>query len=101
MKEDFLHYLWKYSLYSNKQFKLSDGTSVEVLSCGEHNHDSGPDFFNAKIKIDDTVWVGNVEIHVLASDWFKHNHQNDKAYNNVILHVVAKTIPILREIMER
>jgi len=58
------------------------------LSKGILNTDSGPDFFNAKIKINDTVWAGNIEIHINASDWFKHNHHTDKAYDNVILHVV-------------
>jgi len=90
MKEDFLHYLWKYSLYGNKPLQLTDGTNVEVISCGEHNNDSGPDFFNAKVKIGNTVWAGNIEIHVLASDWHRHKHQNNKAYDNIILHVVAK-----------
>lgn len=89
MKEDFLHYLWKYCLY-NKKLVLADGRPVDIISGGVHNNDSGPDFFNAKIKIDDTIWAGNIEIHVLASDWVKHKHQNDRAYDNVILHVVAK-----------
>jgi hypothetical protein len=89
MQESFLHYLWKYQLHQQPTLTLTDGRTVEVYSAGEHNHDSGPDFFNAKIKIDDTLWAGNVEIHVNASDWLKHQHQNDKAYDNVILHVVA------------
>ncbi len=90
MKEDFLHYIWKYSLYNNSPLQLTDGTPVEVLSCGEHNHDSGPDFFNAKVKIGDTIWAGNVEIHVLSSDWHRHKHQKNRAYDNIILHVVGK-----------
>ncbi len=88
MKEDFLHYLWQNSLY-NKSLELQDGTVVEILSPGTKNHDSGPDFFNAKVKIGQTVWAGNVEIHVNASDWFRHNHHNDPSYDNIILHVVA------------
>jgi hypothetical protein len=87
--EDFLHYLWKYSFYT-KPLILTDGTPVEVLSAGEQNNDAGPDFFNSKIKIGNTVWAGNVEIHVKSSDWFKHNHHNDSAYDNIILHVVAQ-----------
>jgi hypothetical protein len=97
MKEDFLHYLWKYSLYK-KALALADGTSVEVLSAGDHNTNAGPDFFNAKVKIGDTVWAGNVEIHVHASDWLKHKHQKDSAYDNIILHVVAiNDVEIKRE----
>ncbi len=89
MKEEFLHYLWKYALYS-LPLELTTGEQVEVISAGEHNHDSGPDFFNAKIKIGKTIWAGNVEIHVKASDWQKHKHSNNDAYDSIILHVVAE-----------
>jgi len=89
MKEDFLHYIWQYSLYKTP-LKLSDNTIIDVLFCGEHNHNAGPDFLNAKIKINNVTWVGNVEIHIKASDWIKHNHQNNKMYNNVVLHVVLQ-----------
>lgn len=88
MKEEFLHFIYKKRLWKDDPIILSDGRYAEVLSVGLHNHDSGPDFFNAKVKIDDEVWVGNVEIHINSSDWYKHGHQNDKAYGNVILHVV-------------
>ena len=87
MKENFLHHIWKFKLFS-KELITTNGESVEVLKCGEHNKDSGPDFFNAKIKIGNTIWAGNVEIHVKSSDWNHHGHQNDKAYQNIILHVV-------------
>jgi len=90
MNEDFLHYLWKYQLYSTDSLLLGDGSPIYVVSPGEHNHDSGPDFFNVKIKMEETLWVGNVEIHVNASDWFRHHHEIDDAYDSVILHVVAK-----------
>lgn len=82
MTEEYLHYIWKYGLFVNS----SD--NIKIIESGEHNHDAGPDFFNAKIKINNTLWVGNVEIHIKSSDWFKHQHQKDKAYDNVILHVV-------------
>jgi len=88
MQEEFLHYLWKFRLFDGKDLFTKTGEPVEIIKCGEPNSDSGPDFFNAKIKIGKTIWAGNVEIHVHASDWETHKHQNDKAYDNVILHVV-------------
>lgn len=88
MKEDFLHYLWKQSLYAN-ELKTRAGECVKVLSCGEYNSNEGPDFLNAKIKIENTIWAGNVEVHVKASDWIKHKHAENSSYDNVILHVVA------------
>ena len=87
MKEEFLYYLWENRLLS-KDLMTVDGESVYVLSVGYRNYDSGPDFLDARIRIGGTLWVGHVEIHVNASDWFRHGHQNDGAYNNVILHVV-------------
>lgn len=86
--EQLYQYLWKTGIRGNK-FKDTDGHIIEVLDPGIHNHDSGPDFFNSKIKIDGVEWVGNVEIHVKASDWYRHRHDSDPAYHNVILHVVA------------
>ncbi len=96
MTEEFLHYIWQYRLYNPELF-LHSGERIEVLHPGIHNTDSGPDFFNAKIRIGETLWAGNIEIHVLASDWKRHNHQNDRNYNNVILHVVYRDdLKILR-----
>ncbi len=86
MQEDFLHYIWQYHLYD--KLTTIENETVEVLTVGIPNQDSGPDFFNAKIKIADTLWVGNIEIHVASSDWKKHHHHTDKAYDNVILHLV-------------
>jgi hypothetical protein len=83
MIEEFLHYIWKYRLAYYPEYD-----HIEVFHPGFHNTDSGPDFFNARIKIDETLWSGNVEIHIFSSDWNKHGHQHDKAYDNVILHVV-------------
>ena len=88
MQEDFLHYLWKHKKIDVTNLKTTDGKAIAVVSVGQHNHDSGPDFLVAQLKIDNQLWAGNVEIHVRASDWFVHNHENDKAYDNVILHVV-------------
>ena len=90
MKESILHYVWQNKLFHAHSLKTTDGESVEIIDVGRHNTDAGPDFFNAKIKITDTIWAGNIEIHTCSSDWNKHNHQSDSAYNNVILHVVHK-----------
>ena len=89
MTEDFLHYIWKYRLVEQENFATTEGERIDVLNPGIHNTDAGPDFFNAKIKIGDTQWVGNVEIHINTSDWAKHKHDSDKAYDNVILHLVG------------
>jgi hypothetical protein len=88
MKEDFLHYIWKHQLFSNRQLILTEGKKVVVHSTGKHNHNSGPDFFNAKIEIADLIWAGNIEIHVKSSDWYLHQHEIDVNYETVILHVV-------------
>ena len=88
MHEDFLHFIYKNHLWIEGTEQLTDNTPFEIIDIGQHNHDSGPDFFNAKIKIDGIIWVGNVEIHVNASDWHKHHHDGDHAYDNVILHIV-------------
>ncbi len=87
MKEDFIYYLWENRLLS-RDLSTVDGRKVDVVSTGYRNTDSGPDFLDARVKIDDALWAGNVEIHVLASDWFRHQHQRDEAYANVVLHVV-------------
>jgi hypothetical protein len=88
MKESILQYIWQYKLFMPAGLHTVDGKAVEVIDAGKYNSDAGPDFFNAKIKIDKTLWAGNVEIHTLASDWLKHSHQNDRSYDSVILHVV-------------
>lgn len=88
--ERLLHYTWKHKLLPLKELRTTDGRLVEVIDVGLHNHHAGPDFFNAKVKIDDTLWVGNVEIHQRSSDWYLHGHDHDAHYNNVVLHVVAE-----------
>lgn len=87
MKEEFIYYLWENRLLSNDLVTV-DGEEVNIISVGIRNHDSGPDYLDTRIKIGDTLWVGHVEMHVNASDWFRHGHQDDEAYNNVVLHVV-------------
>jgi hypothetical protein len=88
--EDFLHYIWKFRLFERKDLKTTEGEFLEIYSAGLHNSDSGPDFQNARIKIGDTVWAGNVEVHLSSSDWKMHGHSTDGSYNNVILHVVYR-----------
>jgi hypothetical protein len=89
MTEDFLQYLWKFGLFENF-LTSTDGQEIEVISKGTHNSDSGPDFFNAKVRIGTTIWAGNIEIHLHSSHWELHKHNTDKAYDNVILHIVFK-----------
>ncbi|MDR2853972.1 MAG: DUF2851 family protein [Prevotellaceae bacterium] len=89
MKESILHYVWLNKLFYASDLRTTDGECVEVLNVGKLNTDAGPDFFNAKIKITDTLWAGNVEIHTRSSDWSRHKHLINKAYDNVVLHVVA------------
>lgn len=88
MKEDFLHYVWKHQLFSKTNLQSTEFNSIEIVYPGIHNTNSGPDFLTAKIKIDDILWAGNVEIHVKSSDWYLHQHENDSNYDSVILHVV-------------
>jgi len=88
MQEDFLHYIWQYQKVTTSRVKTVQGNKLQVISTGELNTNSGPDFYNSRIVIGDQEWVGTVEIHLKASDWFVHKHQDDSAYNNVILHVV-------------
>jgi hypothetical protein len=90
MKEEFLHYLWKYSLYDPEKLLDGSGNKIKVIRQGEYNRDSGPDFFNARISLDGTIWAGNIEIHTRSSHFNAHGHQNDPAFDNVILHVVAE-----------
>jgi hypothetical protein len=87
MTEEFLHYLWKFSLLT-PNLSLVSGEPIKIINAGIHNTDSGPDFLNARIKIDNTTWAGNIEIHIKSSDWFAHKHHLNKAYDNIILHVV-------------
>lgn len=89
MKEEYMHFLWRMRFLPTRNFILHDGTEMEILEFGEYNeNESGPDFFHAKILIEGILWFGHVEFHLKASDWYKHNHQLDTAYDHVILHVV-------------
>lgn len=88
MPEIVLHYIWEHCLWAGFKQQTTDGRSVEILSVGAHNRDAGPDYSSARVRIDGKEWVGNIEIHVCSSDWIKHRHHLDSAYDNVILHVV-------------
>ena len=89
--EQLLHYVWKHKILPLKTLRTTSGQLVEVIDPGLQNINAGPDFFNAKLKIDDTLWVGNVEIHTQASDWMRHGHNRDRSYDTVILHVVGES----------
>ncbi|WP_025142919.1 DUF2851 family protein [Pedobacter jeongneungensis] len=86
--EDFLHYVWQFRSFDYIDLQTAGGESLKIINPGLLNKNAGPDFFHAKIEIGDTIWAGNIEIHLKSSDWLKHNHQKDPAYENVILHVV-------------
>jgi hypothetical protein len=87
--EQLLHYVWLHKIFPLAGLSTVGGEAVEVIDPGLHNRDAGPDFFNAKLKIGGTLWIGNVEIHQNASDWMRHGHDTDPAYDSVILHVVG------------
>ena len=88
MKEEFLHYIWQFQLLNSIELTTTAGDAIQVIKTGENNTNAGPDFFSGRLKIGKTIWAGNIEIHINSSDWSKYKHQNDSAYDNVILHVV-------------
>ena len=88
--EQLLHYVWKHKIFPLKELKTPTGQQVEVIDTGLANTDAGPDFFNAKLKLDGVLWIGNIEIHERSSDWFKHGHHADAGYNSVILHIASE-----------
>lgn len=88
VSEDFVQFVWKFGLFHQQNLMLMNGAKVQIVNAGTQNLAGGPDFFSAKVYIDETLWVGNIEIHLSVKNWQQHQHQNDAAYNNVILHVV-------------
>lgn len=97
MREEFLYYIWENRL-TDKDLNTTEDEAVDIVATGYRNTDSGPDYLEAKIRIGDKLWAGHVEIHVKSSDWNRHGHQNDKAYKNVILHVVYENDMQVNEI---
>lgn len=87
--EELLHYAWKHKIFPLKELFTTRGEPVEIIDPGLLNPNAGPDFFNAKLRIGETMWVGNVEIHRRSSDWVRHGHHTDPAYESVVLHVAA------------
>lgn len=87
--EKLLHYAWKHKILPFRELRTTDGQTLEIIHPGSSNPNAGPDFFNAKVKIGGVLWAGNVELHMRSSDWFRHGHQDDAAYDNVILHVAT------------
>ena len=89
MNEQFLVFVWKYKLYEASSLTFN-GLPMEIINVGEANEHSGPDFFNTQVRVGDTLWIGNAEVHLKASDWNLHGHHKNQAYDNVILHIVAQ-----------
>ena len=102
MNERLLQFIWQFRYFGRQQLQLAGGESFEIIHPGRFNTNQGPDFLEAKIRIGKTLWAGHVELHLKTSDWYKHAHQYDRNYDNVILHVVwqndmpykANSIPV-------
>ncbi len=88
LSERLLHFIWQFQYFNKHDLTNEGGESLQIVHPGTYNHNHGPDFSGAKIKIGDTLWAGNIELHIKSSDWLQHEHQHDERYNNVILHVV-------------
>ncbi len=95
MREEFLHFIWQFQYFHSEDLSTTEGQKITILEKGILNHDSGADFGLAKILIDQIEWVGNIEIHLKSSDWNQHRHQEDEAYNNVMLHIVWEADKII------
>ena len=102
MSERLLQFIWQFQYFNKSELQTTTGEEIQIISQGTYNTNQGPDFNDAKIRIGKTTWAGSVELHILSSDWQKHKHQNDRNYNNVILHVVWEddfpnyNIPVLK-----
>lgn len=102
MRESFLHFLWRSRRFNAQNLLSTENHPIEILHIGEHNTHAGPDFFNARLRIAQTLWAGNVEMHLRSSEWLAHGHSKDPAYDNVVLHVVLEDDqPVFRPNGER
>lgn len=102
MREDFIHYLWRQARFDLTDLRTTAGQALSIQHFGVHNTDAGPDFSGGQLRIDGMQWAGNIEMHVNASEWYTHGHQDDRAYDNVILHVVfEEDRPVYRANGER
>ncbi|MCW3161995.1 DUF2851 family protein [Chryseobacterium oryctis] len=101
MTEKLLQYLWKHKIFNTFNFKDIEERPVEILDFGKWNTNSGPDFLNAKIKINNIIFAGNIELHVKSSDWILHNHSQNPSYQNIILHVVFQSDIEIEELKSR
>jgi hypothetical protein len=90
MTEEFLHFLWNTRRFDLQDLTTTDGKPVIIKKFGTLNTNAGPDFLDARVIIDGTLWAGNIEFHILSSDWYRHKHNQDRAYDNVILHIVLE-----------
>ncbi|MEM6769144.1 MAG: DUF2851 family protein, partial [Bacteroidota bacterium] len=90
MREDFLHFLWRKARFDLRNLQTTTGQSLSIQDFGVHNKDAGPDFSGGQIRLDGLQWAGNIEMHVTASEWYTHKHDEDPAYDNVVLHVVLE-----------
>ena len=88
MTEQLLHFIWQFQYFNTNSLYTEQGEVLQILSVGQYNTHQGPDFSEAKIIIDGITLVGNIELHINASDWHKHQHSKDKNYTNIILHVI-------------
>ncbi|MEP7251040.1 MAG: DUF2851 family protein [Ginsengibacter sp.] len=88
MKEDLLQYIWQFQYFNTKELQTANGEEIQIISPGSHNSNQGPDFRDGKIKIGNTMWAGNIELHISSSDWNLHRHSSDNNFSNIILHVV-------------
>lgn len=97
MNELFLHYVWQYQYFDKTDLRTTSGETIRIFSTGSRNPDAGPDFLQARLKVGEIQWVGSVEIHIDSAGWYQHSHDQDPAYDNVILHVVwTDTTPVVR-----
>ena len=97
MKEDFLHFLWRTRRFDATALCTTEQEPLHIIQTGTYNTHAGPDFFNARIRLDNTEWAGNIEMHLRSSEWLTHGHQHDPAYDNVVLHVVwDDDVPVVR-----